>query len=49
MPAMVHTMGVNAPQSTEVNWYKDAGLRIRKLYALCAAITLSSATTGFDG
>lgn len=31
----------------EVTWYKDAGLR--KLYALCAVIILSSATTGFDG
>ena len=47
MPAMVHTMGVNAPQFAEVTWYKDAGLR--KLYALCAVIILSSATTGFDG
>jgi len=44
---MVHTMGVNAPQFKEVTWYKDSGLK--KLYALCAVIILSSATTGFDG
>lgn len=36
-----------APKFAEVTWYKDAGLR--KLYALCAVIIMSSATTGFDG
>lgn len=36
-----------APKFAPVTWYKDAGLR--KLYALCAVIILSSATTGFDG
>lgn len=36
-----------APRFAEVTWYKDAGLR--KLYALCAVIIMSSATTGFDG
>lgn len=38
---------LEAPKFAPVTWYKDAGLR--KLYALCAVIILSSATTGFDG
>lgn len=38
---------LEAPKFAEVTWWKDAGLR--KLYALCAVIILSSATTGFDG
>jgi sugar porter (SP) family MFS transporter len=37
----------DATKFREVTWYKDPGLR--KLYALCAVIIMSSATTGFDG
>lgn len=44
---MVAPASVDTPRFKEVTWYKDAGLR--KLYALCVVIILSSATTGFDG
>ncbi|KAF2096612.1 general substrate transporter [Rhizodiscina lignyota] len=46
-PEQVQVAQEEAPKLRHVTWYKDPGLR--KLYACCIVVCMSSATTGYDG